>query len=80
MVKNNMGMISMFRSLCDGGFTTWGFDNRSAGTLTVPMHDFTALRLQLGIPLDKDILGYIAEQPAETAHKLHTAVDEWEVR
>ncbi len=39
----------------------WIFD--LDGTLTRPRHDFMAVRRHLGIPLDRGILEYIAEQP-----------------
>lgn len=41
----------------------WIFD--LDGTLTVPAHDFTAMRRELGFPLDCDILGHLAALPPE---------------
>lgn len=38
----------------------WIFD--LDGTLTKPVHDFAAIRLQLGIPENEDILSFIAKQ------------------
>ncbi len=38
----------------------WIFD--LDGTLTVPVHDFQGIRKTLGIPRDKDILGFISTQ------------------
>eukprot|EP00048_Salpingoeca_helianthica_P017472 m.237391 g.237391 ORF g.237391 m.237391 type:complete len:216 (+) comp21097_c0_seq1:35-682(+) len=54
----------------------WIFD--LDGTLTVPMHDFLAIRVQLGIPREKDILGFISEQPPEVAQRLNAELDQWE--
>lgn len=44
------------------------------------MHNFTELRKKLGIPLDKDILGFIEEQDAATANAMNLELAAWEVR
>ena len=51
----------------------WVFD--LDGTLTVPVHDFAAIRAELGIPDGADILGYIDAQPPEAAKRLHRQLD-----
>ncbi|MSM39386.1 MAG: HAD-IA family hydrolase [Geobacter sp.] len=43
----------------------WVFD--LDGTLTVPVHDFAAIRAELGIPAGDDILAHLAEQEQERA-------------
>ena len=43
------------------------------------MHNFTELRKKLGIPLDKDILGFIEEQDAATANAMNLELAAWEV-
>ncbi|HWI39992.1 MAG TPA: HAD family hydrolase [Verrucomicrobiae bacterium] len=43
----------------------WIFD--LDGTLTVPVHDFAAIRQELGIPDGGDILEHVASAPAESA-------------
>lgn len=48
------------------------------GTLTIPMHDFQEIRIQLGIPKQKDILGFIAEQEEPTRIDLERRLEEWE--
>ena len=55
----------------------WIFD--MDGTLTVPVHDFDALRRRLGIPVDQDILGAIDAMAPEQAAAAHTVVSEWEI-
>uniref|UniRef100_A0A831UEE4 HAD family hydrolase n=1 Tax=Geobacter metallireducens TaxID=28232 RepID=A0A831UEE4_GEOME len=54
----------------------WVFD--LDGTLTVPVHDFAAIRADLGIPAGVDILGYIASLPGGEARRLHRRLDEIE--
>ncbi|WP_298436050.1 HAD family hydrolase [Geobacter sp.] len=51
----------------------WVFD--LDGTLTVPVHDFAAIRAELGIPAGADILGHIDAQPPEAALRLHRQLD-----
>lgn len=43
----------------------WVFD--MDGTLTLPIHDFTAIRRALHIPMQDDILDHLAALPAEEA-------------
>ncbi len=40
------------------------------GTLTVPAHDFDAIRTELGLPQGRPILEQIAERPPEKARRL----------
>ncbi|KPC31788.1 HAD family hydrolase [Pseudomonas syringae pv. cilantro] len=47
----------------------WVFD--MDGTLTVPVHDFPAIKRELGIPQDDDILGHLAALPAEESAAKH---------
>lgn len=47
----------------------WVFD--MDGTLTISAHDFVAIRAELGIPLEDDILGHLAALPAEEAAAKH---------
>lgn len=54
----------------------WIFD--MDGTLTVPVHDFAALRAQLGIPATDDILGHIEAAAPERQRALRAAVHAWE--
>lgn len=51
----------------------WVFD--LDGTLTEPVHDFAAIRAELGIPGGVDILGHIDGQPAAEAERLHARLD-----
>lgn len=51
----------------------WVFD--LDGTLTEPVHDFAAIRAELGIPDGVDILGHIDGQPAAEARRLHARLD-----
>lgn len=51
----------------------WVFD--LDGTLTVPVHDFAAIRAALGIPDGADILGHIDGQQPEEARRLHGELD-----
>jgi phosphoglycolate phosphatase-like HAD superfamily hydrolase len=55
----------------------WVFD--LDGTLTVPVHDFNAIRSELGIPVGDDILGYLASIPEEQSIKLHGRLQEIEL-
>lgn len=54
----------------------WVFD--LDGTLTVPVHDFAAIRADLGIPDGVDILGHIDSLPEGEARRLHRRLDEIE--
>lgn len=54
----------------------WVFD--LDGTLTVPVHDFAAIRAVLGIPDSSDILEHLSSVPAEEARLLHRKLDEIE--
>ncbi len=56
----------------------WIFD--LDGTLSVPQHDFAALRSELGLPQGAPILEAIAALPPERATGLLAAVDAWEWR
>lgn len=51
----------------------WVFD--LDGTLTLAVHDFDALRRELGLPLGRPILEALAERPAEEAAGLMTRLD-----
>ncbi len=54
----------------------WVFD--LDGTLTVAVHDFDALRLELGLPPKTPILEAIAARPEPERPALHAAVVAWE--
>lgn len=58
--------------------TFWIFD--LDGTLTIPKHDFAHIRRVLGIPQDKDILGFLAEQPETERTRLHGILNEMELQ
>ncbi|MBA1229901.1 HAD family hydrolase [Pseudomonas viridiflava] len=47
----------------------WVFD--MDGTLTIPVHDFPAIKRELGIPQDADILGHLAALPAAESAAKH---------
>lgn len=47
----------------------WVFD--MDGTLTLPVHDFAAIRAALGVPDGVDILGFLSSLPAELSQPLH---------
>lgn len=51
------------------GIRHWVFD--MDGTLTVPVHDFPAIKRELGIPQDHDILGHLAALPADESAAKH---------
>jgi len=55
----------------------WIFD--MDGTLTVPAHDFDAIRRELGLSLGKPILEQLAELPEARAKALFERLDEIEV-
>lgn len=48
------------------------------GTLTVPMHDFVAMRDELGIPQDQDILTFIDSQDTVERDRLHKELEKIE--
>lgn len=54
----------------------WVFD--LDGTLTVAVHDFAAIRADLGIPDGSDILGHLSSLSEEEARPLHARLHEIE--
>lgn len=56
----------------------WVFD--LDGTLTLAQHDFAAIRRELGIPAEDDILGFIASRPALERKQLGAQLDAIELR
>ncbi len=56
--------------------TAWVFD--LDGTLTVPVHDFDAIRAELGLPDGRPILEELARLPAGEAASLRVRLDEME--
>jgi HAD superfamily hydrolase (TIGR01509 family) len=54
----------------------WVFD--LDGTLTLPVHDFAAIRAALGVPDGVDILGFLAGLPPLQADPLHERLQEIE--
>ncbi|MRR34801.1 HAD family hydrolase [bacterium] len=54
----------------------WVFD--LDGTLTVPVHDFAAIRADLCIPAGVDILEHIDSLPERDSRRLHRRLDEIE--
>jgi HAD superfamily hydrolase (TIGR01509 family) len=54
----------------------WIFD--LDGTLTLPVHDFGAIRSELGIPAESDILGWLEALPPEKRRPLLRRLDEIE--
>lgn len=56
----------------------WVFD--LDGTLTVAQHDFPAIRRELGIPPDEDILGHIARLPDTHREDMNAQLDAIELR
>jgi len=55
----------------------WIFD--MDGTLTIPAHDFDAIRRELGLSLGRPILEQLAELPEERANPLFERLDEIEI-
>jgi HAD superfamily hydrolase (TIGR01509 family) len=55
----------------------WVFD--LDGTLTVAVHDFTAIRKELGIPDGSDILGHLESLSENDAQPLHQRLQEIEL-
>jgi HAD superfamily hydrolase (TIGR01509 family) len=56
----------------------WVFD--LDGTLTLPVHDFAAIRAELGVPDGADILGFLASLPPAAAQPLHEKLQAIEER
>lgn len=56
----------------------WIFD--LDGTLTLAQHDFPAIRRELGIPAEDDILGYLSRLPETQAAQLRERLDAIELR
>lgn len=54
----------------------WIFD--MDGTLTVDVHDFDAIRISLGLPVDRPILETIATLPEDQAEVLYRRLEEIE--
>lgn len=55
----------------------WVFD--LDGTLTVAVHDFAAIRSELGIPDDSDILGHLSSLPEREALLLNASLQQIEL-
>lgn len=53
--------------------SAWVFD--MDGTLTVPVHDFDAIRLELGLPAGRPILEELDRLPAAEAAPLHLRLE-----
>ncbi len=56
----------------------WIFD--LDGTLTVAVHDFQAIRAELGIPATADILEFINSRDRDTAEKMLASLDRIEIK
>jgi len=56
----------------------WVFD--LDGTLTLPVHDFEAIRLEVGVPAGNDILHFLASLPPAEARPLHERLQAIETR
>src|SRR5690606_13817048 len=56
----------------------WIFD--LDGTLTVAQHDFPAIRRELGIPADEDILTHFGRLPIAERQRLNDQLDAIELR
>jgi HAD superfamily hydrolase (TIGR01509 family) len=54
----------------------WVFD--LDGTLTLPVHDFEYIRLELGVPADSDILEWLDALPDQEAAPRHARLNEIE--
>lgn len=59
-------------------FAGWIFD--LDGTLTVAQHDFPAIRRELGIPADEDILEHLGKLPIAERQRLNEQLDAIELR
>ena len=57
-------------------YSCWIFD--MDGTLTIPQHDFAAIRQRLSIPPESDILGHIAQRSPEEQQQAKQILYEWE--
>lgn len=55
----------------------WVFD--LDGTLTIPVHDFAAIRSELGIPSEADILDFLSALPEAEAARRHARLHEIEL-
>lgn len=55
----------------------WLFD--MDGTLTIAMHDFDAMRDELGLPVGVPILEALAQLPASVAREKHQQLDDMEL-
>jgi HAD superfamily hydrolase (TIGR01509 family) len=55
----------------------WIFD--MDGTLTVPVHDFDKMRVELGVPDAEDILDYLAVQDSPKKEELYSKLHDIEV-
>lgn len=59
-------------------FPGWIFD--LDGTLTVAQHDFPAIRRELGVPADEDILEHLGRLPVAERQRLNEQLDAIELR
>lgn len=59
-------------------FPGWIFD--LDGTLTVAQHDFPAIRRELGVPADEDILEHLGKLPLAERQRLNEQLDAIELR
>ena len=59
-------------------FLGWIFD--LDGTLTVAQHDFPAIRRELGVPADEDILEHLGKLPIAERQRLNEQLDAIELR
>ncbi len=66
------------RTVSDMQVHGWIFD--LDGTLTVAQHDFPAIRRELGVPADADILGYLGTLPIAERQRLNEQLDAIELR
>ena len=55
----------------------WIFD--LDGTLTIPAHDFVAIKRELGFPLDSDILGHLESLSSQEANEKRAQLDQIEL-
>src|SRR5690606_34555427 len=56
----------------------WIFD--LDGTLTIAQHDFAAIRRELGIPAEEDILEHLGRLPIAERDELNARLDDIELR
>lgn len=66
------------RTVSDMRALGWIFD--LDGTLTVAQHDFAAIRRELGVPAEADILEYLATLPSAERQRLNRQLDAIELR